>query len=561
MKRWSILLVAVSIMIFCQQAMAEADFIYHTIPVPAKNTEPENFVIAENGALMATIGGKSSIYQDGAWKVTDLKPGVHEVTVSKEGDMQVVTEDGHPIYTENQLQTLFPVDGSTAYGTKNNKVYRVDMKTGAREAICYIDGWEHDDWAQKVLVSGSTLYVIQTYIPLIQSIDLEAIKQQGYGALNIALSSDMDIGNVVLSTAERLFLEKHIGTMVDMQRLTADQLRLDLMSNPGRFDLIVAEPTLWNDLAQAGIFEDMERHDALEDAWSLWIDMSSLSRYEGALMGVPLWDNCDLLAVNSELAPLLEDIEWPEPGWTWDDFLILARSCRRDLNGDGNPDLYVAYQRMFYPDWDTIRNFSLPVHQAALLYQNGVIRDMSIPEVYNMLSVWKTCFDEGLLYPADGSYEEPHRGAVVFAENLPANWAQYAEGEDIRLTMPGLSATIQCNPADSVMMSVNAYSKNLDQALDFMEMYMRYGADEHAYLKENVYFRSEVFPYQKTWKEPSAFYESHYFAALENACRDTWDMSLYDDMEKQLFRYIQGQITAEECVQLWQEKLRMTEME
>ena len=71
MKRWSILLVAVSIMIFGQQAMAEADFINHTIPVPAKNTEPENFVIAENGALMATIGGKSSIYQDGAWKVTD----------------------------------------------------------------------------------------------------------------------------------------------------------------------------------------------------------------------------------------------------------------------------------------------------------------------------------------------------------------------------------------------------------------------------------------------------------------------------------------------------------
>lgn len=564
MKR--VLIAVVLFMIFGQLSNAEIKTakpysIYLTIPVPAKNIGPENLCISESGALMAVVGGKTSIYQDGKWQSTNEKPKDTGFEVNKEGMSHIVSKGDEVIFSVNWMQTLFPIDESTAYGTNNNKVYRIDMKTGVKEAICYVDGWNSADWAQSVLVSDDTLYVIQTYIPLIQAIDLAALDSQGYSALNIAVASDMDIGNVVLSTAEELFLDQYIGTMVDMQVMTADQLRLDLMSNPGRFDLIVAEPSLWNDLAQADVFEDLETHEALADAWRLWIDMSPMCRYKGKLMGVTLWDNCDVLSVNSQLVPLLDDIEWPQPDWTWDDFLALARACRKDLNEDGKPDLYVAYQRMFYPDWNIIRNFSLPVHQAALLYQNGVIHDLDIPEVFNMLSVWKTCYEEGLFYPADGSYEEPHSGVVVFAENLPANWAQYEGGNDIRLTMPGLSETLHCNPADSILMSVNAHSHNIEKAVYFTEMFMRYGADEHAYLKINTYFRKEIFPYQSTWKEPTPFYESHYVSALENAYRDTWDMSLYDDMEKQLSRYIQGQITAEECVRLWQEKLRMTEME
>ncbi len=561
MKKRGLLLFIVFMLMLGTDASAQGQSIYQNIPFPNKKVTENDLYIAQDGELMAIIGGKASVYRDGIWQATDMKPKTFEITVSKEENRYIVSKAGETIFTKDRIQTLFPVDDVTAYGTNNNKVYRVDMKTGAMQAICYVDGWNSADWAQSVLVSGNILYVIQTYIPMIQAIDLAALDRQGYSALNIAVASDMDIGNVVLSTTEQLFLDRYIGTMVDMQVMTADQLRLDLMSNPGRFDLIVAEPSLWNDLAQAGVFEDLEKHEALADAWRLWIDMSATCRYKGRLMGVTLWDNCDVLSVNSQLIPLLDDIEWPQPDWTWDDFLALARACRKDLNEDGKPDLYVAYQRMFYPDWNIIRNFSLPVHQAALLYQNGVIRDLGIPEVFNMLSVWKTCHEEGLFYPADGSYEEPHSGVVVFAENLPANWAQYAEGNDIRLTMPGLSKTLHCNPADSILMSVNAHSHNIDKAVYFTEMFMRHGADEHAYLKENTYLRKELFPYQNNWKEPTPFYESHYFSTLENAYRDTWDMSLYDDMEKQLSRYVQGQITAEECVRLWQEKLRMTEME
>lgn len=344
--------------------------------------------------------------------------------------------------------------------------------------------------------------------------------------------------------------------------ITQDQLRLDLMSDPSSYDLIVCDPALWNDLAQAGIFADLESFPQLRDAWHLWIDMSSLCRYEGRLMGVPLWLNCDLLWVNDSLTGLLESVQWPEPDWTWDDFLQLARQCCQDLNDDGRPDLYIAYQRMFdTPYAHGLQAFSLPVHQAAILYQNGQVEDMQCTEILNMLSVWKTCYDEHLLYPADGYYEEPHMNMVVFAWNMPAEWCEYAETVDIRLTMPGLSETLRCNPADSVLLSISAYSAQMELAVDFAEFYMRFGADEHHYLKEHTYALTEILPYTKTWKIPSEFHDKHYVAALQNACRDTWELSLYNDMELHLARYLRGEISAEECARLWQEKLRMTQME
>lgn len=101
----------------------------------------------------------------------------------------------------------------------------------------------------------------------------------------------------------------------------------------------------------------------------------------------------------------------------------------------------------------------------------------------------------------------------------------------------------------------------MELAVDFAEFYMRFGADEHHYLKEHTYALTEILPYTKTWKIPSEFHDKHYVAALQNACRDTWELSLYNDMELHLARYLRGEISAEECARLWQEKLRMTQME
>ena len=541
---------------------AESESPYQTIPFPRKGAKPENFYLSESGVLMFKTNDGTYAYQNGKWSKSDMRPVSAIYEIVKKGSVISVLQNGELVYTDQEMQTLCITDDTSAYGTKDNKVYQIDISTGKHTAVCYVEGWESSDWAQQLLCSGRTLYVIQTLIPVIQAIDLDLVALQGIKSLRIALASDMDIGNVVLSTSEKRFMEKHIDAIIDMVRVTQDQLRLDLMSDPSSYDLIVCEPSLWNDLAQAGVFADLESFPQLRDAWQLWIDMSPLCRYESRLMGVPLWLNCDLLWVNDTLTDLLKAVQWPEPDWTWEDFLRLARQCCQDLNGDGKPDLYIAYQRMFdTPYAHGLKAFSLPVHQAAILYQNGQLKDMQCAEVLNMLSVWKTCFDEHLLYPADGYYEEPHMNMVIFAWNMPAEWCEYAETADIRLTMPGLSDKLRCNPADSVLLSISAHSTQMKLAVDFAEAYMRFGADEHHYLKEHIYALSEILPYTKTWKMPSEFHDAHYVAALRDACRETWELSLYDDMELQLARYLHNEISAEECAHLWQEKLRMTQME
>ena len=555
--------ILIVVLCLCSPAHADADSLSQQLPFPVKGVKPTDFSFTQDGALMIKSGSSHLILDNGKWKSGSAEPYQGDVqTIQPDPDYPnwIVSKDGEVIFSTSALyfcNSFYAVDEHTAYATRENKLYIVDMTTGSMTAIAYIEGYSASSWANGLLVFGSKAYIMQTDARKLCVIDLDGVKARGYQSLSIAVSSDMDIGNVVLASTEERFAAEHLNTIVDIQRMTADQLRLALMSNPAAFDLIVCEPLLWNDLAKAGIFENLEAHAALADAWQLWTDMSLLCRQDGVLLGVPLWDNCPVLQVNDQLLSLLNDAQWPEANWTWADFLALARACARDLDGNGTNDTFITYQRII----DSGDTYSLPVHQVASLWLSGQITDARSQEVLDMLTVWKTCWNEGLIYPAASSYVEPHITQVVLPWAFNASWPENIAYTDIRLTYPGLSETLRCSPAKSILMSMNHYGQSMEQAVDFMEIFMRYGADEHDVLKTHDYFENEYLP-QVLWAAtPGEFHASHFVTALESACRDPWDMSLYDDMEQQLDRFLAGQISAEECAQRWQDKLRMTQME
>lgn len=556
--------ILIVVLCLCSPAHADADSLCQQLPFPVKGVKPTDFSFTQDGALMIKSGSSHLILDNGKWKSGSAEPYQGDVqTIRPDPDYPnwIVSKDGEVIFSTSALyfcNSFYAVDEHTAYATRENKLYIVDMTTGNMSAIANIEGYSSSDWANGLLVFGSKAYIMQTDAKRLCVIDLDEVAARDYQSLSIAVSSDMDIGNVVLASTEERFAAEHLNTIVDIQRMTADQLRLALMSNPAAFDLIVCEPLLWNDLAKAGILEDLEAHAELADAWRLWTDMSLLCRQNELLLGMPLWDNCPVFFVNDQLLSLLSDVQWPDEDWTWLDFLNLARVCGKDLDGNGTPDIYITYQYM-RDEGDGA--YSLPVHQTATLWLCGQINSTLCQEVLDMLTVWKTCYDEGLLYPAAANYFEPHVKQVVFPWSSGAEWCEKANSEDIRLALPGLSNTLRSSPAKSVMMSINRYSSNRDQAVAFMEYYARYGADEHNYLQTHSYYQEVFLPSQNAWKAPDEFHESHYIAALQSACRDPWDKSLYEDMEQQLDRYLAGQISAEECAQRWQDKLRMTQME
>lgn len=554
-----------ALFILCIVSAIAEEEINRDLPFPSGNLEPEDFSVALDGSLMVHKKDGNYILMDNKWVKSHLSAQTSSYTVEHQANNDwVIKKEGTPIFSDNGdlfFNTLCPADDQTAYATMDNKVYRLDLTTGIRKLVCNILGFDAADWANGLLISDQTLYVMQTQIPMLQAIDLQAVSALGIQYVTIAMASKMDIGNAVLDSTEQHFAERYPKTVVEIVKVPSDQCRLNLMADPSAYDLIVAQPDVWDDLAQAGIFENLEAHPSLREAWLNWIDMGSLCRYDGVLYGVLLWDNADVLWVNEALLPILSDVIWPDPDWTWTDFLTLARQCCRDLNGDGKPDLYIAYQRSIHAGWNTIYPYSLPVHQAALLYRHGKLSELQSPEILSMLSTWKTCWEEGLLCPEDANDESPHNSIVVFAEKMPPEWCQYKDIADIRFTLPGLTSTLRCVPAESALMSINTRSANTEQAVAFMELYMHYGADEHNYLKTHCYWPENGLIGNPAWKAPDAFHEAHYIATMGSLYRDDWDTSIYDDMEQQLLRYLQGQITAEECAHLWQQKLRMTQME
>ena len=90
-------------------------------------------------------------YQDGQWVKSDMQPASDAFEITREGDAFTVLQDGEPIYTDREMQTLCIMDDAAAYGTKDNKVYQIDISTGKHTAICYVEGWESSDWAQQLL--------------------------------------------------------------------------------------------------------------------------------------------------------------------------------------------------------------------------------------------------------------------------------------------------------------------------------------------------------------------------------------------------------------------------
>ena len=77
---------------------------------------------------------------------SDMQPASDAFEITREGDAFTVLQDGEPIYTDREMQTLCIMDDAAAYGTKDNKVYQIDISTGKHTAICYVEGWESSDW-------------------------------------------------------------------------------------------------------------------------------------------------------------------------------------------------------------------------------------------------------------------------------------------------------------------------------------------------------------------------------------------------------------------------------
>ena len=76
--------------------------------------------------------------------------------------------------------------------------------------------------------------------------------------------------------------------------------------------------------------------------------LADAMRYKGKLVGLPSDFSTIVMFYNREL---LERVGLPGDGWTWDDYLSIARRLTRDTNGDGRPDVWGTANQPQYNRW------------------------------------------------------------------------------------------------------------------------------------------------------------------------------------------------------------------
>lgn len=280
------------------------------------------------------------------------------------------------------------------------------------------------------------------------------------------------------------------------------------------------------------------------------------------MVGLPLWDNVLLLEVSGELMQRL-GISLPEGGWTYDDFLRLAREVGRDADGDGRPDAFVCYAKYQYVDEENnhVAAFTPLVHQVFALCQDGDI-PFTDERILHAMEIWKTCLDEGLINRETGSYQHSDYQKVLLPMTTPLSWPMAKDYPDDRLCFPAIAKDLASSPSQTLFLCANSAGEKTEAALQLIAAYMTTGADEHGYLRAHSFQRA-VFINTSTpaAQEPTSLRAAHYQAALEGARRDEWDHQLYAFMEDAFDRFLAGEITALDCARRWEDKAFMMRME
>lgn len=122
-KAVTVLAAVLMLLVSIPYGYAESESPYQTIPFPRKGAKPENFYLSESGVLMFKTNDGTYAYQNGKWSKSDMRPVSAIYEIVKKGSVISVLQNGELVYTDQEMQTLCITDDTSAYGTKDNKVY------------------------------------------------------------------------------------------------------------------------------------------------------------------------------------------------------------------------------------------------------------------------------------------------------------------------------------------------------------------------------------------------------------------------------------------------------
>lgn len=536
------------------------------IAYPKAASQRAAFFVTQTGELAFVEGSQTYIWDGKRWKQRQERPGfIYEVVSDNNGHS--VLKEGKVFFTTQDFDSLAPLSDDLCFATKNATLFAVDMISSKAQPLCNIGDLTAGDHFDALAASEDAVYAIQKDARWIYRIDAKWALDNT-GRMLTLVDTTQGVGNAVLDSANISISNQHPGVSVGIVRRTADQVRLGLLAGDDRIDLMALAPAMLRQLARAGRLIDLsESADVSKIFEQQWYDIWDLCQVDGKLVGLPLWDNINIFMVSDELLSRL-NLSLPNAGWTYDDFLVLARAAHRDLDGDGKADTYLCYaryQRTQHVDVEaktgSIIYYTPLVTQVLALCQDGEIA-FTDKRILHAMDVWKTCLDEGLILDTSVSNDTADYQRVLLPMTALLMWVKPSEYADFRLSFPAVASDLEAHPAQTIFLCANRAGQKAELAVDFIQAYMTTGADEHGYLYAHTFERETLLSGGNPgYLEPDTHQASHYRNTLESARRIDWDLRLHEYMEAQFARFLSGQISAEDCAQNWADRVLMMRME
>lgn len=249
---------------------------------------------------------------------------------------------------------------------------------------------------------------------------------------------------------------------------SVEQMRLDLLSGASKVDLLVMTQAIYAEIVRSGVFADLRSFEpirALEESdeflrWPFHLVESG----EGALYLMPEYsDGVEIWEPNLRLFERL-GLELPREGWTWDDYIELARRARAI-----DETVYPLYCGHISNLYDQYAYWYVDVFTGEVNFDTDLFR--------HLLTLSKALYDEGMLY-LDGPEMNDWKQSYLFYPWGALRTGEYSVGKTLvypPLLEEGMEPALNF---DGMLFGIYSASDDKVLAAQYISAHYRYPIDE-----------------------------------------------------------------------------------
>jgi multiple sugar transport system substrate-binding protein len=229
----------------------------------------------------------------------------------------------------------------------------------------------------------------------------------------------------------------------------------------------------FNTLSSLGVLENLDSHIKKDNDVSIddFFDFAiNAGTHEGHLYGLPCEVNPKMMAINKTLLEQ-QGYDIPKNDWTWDDFYALCKSMTKDINEDGNLDIFGVcnynWTDAVYSDGATLFN-----QMGTKAYFN----DMRVIESVRFMQKLSTLNKNTVLSKDDFDSGKVAFMPLTFAEyktytTYPYKIEKYLNIEWEFISMPSGPNGSNISKADTLLLAISKNSKHKKMAYELLKTF------------------------------------------------------------------------------------------